>query len=153
MAKKKNPGIIYKSTNTIDGKIYIGLTTNSLKNRIRQHRYGKAYFSRAINKYGENQFKWEVIESEIPYDKLRDREKYYIRLFNSNDSKYGYNLTDGGDGNLKGNRKKRPKIDFNTPSTLCEYLEFIDLIKINKPQIIDEYKSIIEDKIKMLCLV
>ena len=147
MEKKKN-GIIYKSTNLINNKIYIGYTTQTFKTRIRRHNYGKSYFNKALKKYGKDNFKWEIIESEIPYELLGERETYHIKQFQSNISKYGYNLTKGGDGNLSGNRRKR-----YIPTTLDEYLDFIELIEINKPEIIDEYKPIIESKINMLCLV
>ena len=147
MAKKN--GIIYKSTNLINNKIYIGYTTQQFKKRIQGHNYGKSYFSKALKKYGKDNFKWEIIESEIPYELLGERETYYIKQFQSNICKCGYNLTKGGDGNLSGNRRKR----YDIPTTLEEYLDFIELIKINKPEIIDEYKPIIESKINMLCLV
>ena len=62
--------LIYKATNKVNGKIYIGLTVKSLKIRIDRHRsYAKvktrtyrSKFYNAWRKYGETAFEWEVIE-------------------------------------------------------------------------------------------
>lgn len=152
--KKKNPGgIIYKATNMINNKIYIGYTTTTLKNRMRQHKYGKSYFGKSIKKYGFENFKWEILEDNILKENIRDREIYYIKNYNSNNSKFGYNLTDGGDGNITGNRKKRLKINWEDPTTLNEYLDFIDFIKKNNPQLLITYSDTINHQINKLCLV
>ncbi|MCQ2387940.1 MAG: hypothetical protein MJ066_05820 [Clostridia bacterium] len=57
------------------------------------------YLKNAFNFYGLNNFKFEIIEILDNDKKLLDeKEKYYIKLYNSNNSLYGYNLTDGGEG-------------------------------------------------------
>ena len=93
-------GKIYKYTNLINNKIYIGQTKQSLEQRHKNHLYelkDNTYFHRAILKYGINNFKLELIEDKIPYNKLDEREKYWIKYY---DSFYttgkGYNLTEGG---------------------------------------------------------
>ena len=87
-------GYIYKTTNLINGKIYIG-----------QHKhktFDSNYFgsgvliSESINKYGKNNFSVELIEWCESLDALNEKEKYYIELYNTKDSKIGYNLADGG---------------------------------------------------------
>lgn len=100
---------IYKITNQQNQKCYIGKSKN-IEQRWKEHIYeAKANSSRAlcraIRKYGEQNFSFEILE-EIPielYDSISsDREKYWIKYFNSfSDS--GYNMTEGGDrGHPKG---------------------------------------------------
>ena len=93
-------GVIYKCTNLINGKIYIGQTKN-LKNRIKMHKKNvenkvnrKLYDS--MNKHGFENFKWEVIDVALSKEELNFKEKFYIIKFNSFNS--GYNMTIGGDG-------------------------------------------------------
>lgn len=93
---------IYKITNKINGKVYIGKTLNSIQKRWREHlndskrrRYEKRPLYSAINKYGEENFEIEQIE-ECSYDILNERECYWIEYYGS--FKNGYNATIGGDG-------------------------------------------------------
>lgn len=99
-------GIIYKYTNIHNNKVYIGQTTNEYKRRERWHcpnsEYAGAYINRARAKYGIASFIYEVLEEifETSKEKLRDKldflEEKYIKLYNSKNEDYGYNLTDGG---------------------------------------------------------
>jgi group I intron endonuclease len=95
-------GCIYKITNLINGKLYIGLSRNTAEHRFKGHLYSikgnsKTYLSKAIRKYGVENFKVETICKCNKIESLKVLEKYYIKKFKS---KYpnGYNLTDGGDG-------------------------------------------------------
>lgn len=93
-------GYIYKITNSINGKVYIGQTTigfdkrykGSIKNTHNEH------LKRAIEKYGEENF---IIEKEYDFansqEELNELEIKYIYEFNSTDSNYGYNKTTGGE--------------------------------------------------------
>lgn len=93
-------GIIYKVTNKINNKIYIGQTTQLLKDRIRGHKNEafnsnskKCPFHQAIVKYGIDNFEIEEIE-EVDNKLLNEREIYWIDYY---DSYYnGYNATLGG---------------------------------------------------------
>lgn len=86
--------IIYKTTNLINGKIYIGKTT-----RKSQFYYGSGIvIEQAIKKYGKKNFQREVLEECDTFEKLNEREKYWILQFNSCDSNIGYNRSFGGDG-------------------------------------------------------
>jgi len=95
-------GVIYKITNNINGKVYIGQTTKKLYERIKEHIYNSKRNSqyaihKAIRKYGENNFNWEIIDTATNRDELNDKEVYWIGKYKSN-SHLGYNMTDGGDG-------------------------------------------------------
>ncbi|MDI7817960.1 GIY-YIG nuclease family protein [Clostridioides difficile] len=93
--------IIYKVTNLINNKIYIGQTILDLKTRKRQHensyKYGYRYaFSNAINKYGKENFKWEILYVASNIEDLNERESYYIKKYKSLTTQNGYNLKGGG---------------------------------------------------------
>ena len=94
-----NFGIIYKATNKIDGKVYIGQTVEGLSKRRRGHeRLNHVYyFSKAIKKHGKGNFKWEIIEYCDSKEELDEMEFHYIMQYNSF-GKNGYNLTCGGEG-------------------------------------------------------
>lgn len=113
-ASGANPkkGIVYLATNLVNGKVYVGITTRALHLRINEHRYDSdndkahspTYFHNALAKYGLDQFQFDVLE-EIEYTTLEEMrevlytlEKKYISQYRSNDKRFGYNLTLGGDG-------------------------------------------------------
>lgn len=96
-------GLIYKAISP-SNKVYIGQTRNSLKKRINNHRYyckfSKRLFYKAINKYGFDNFKWEIIDYASDIKDLNEKEIYWIEFFKCNTRKYGYkygyNLSPGG---------------------------------------------------------
>lgn len=96
---------IYKITNLVNGKIYVGYTKRSLEERFHEHAKCENHKSRcmpiamAIKKYGYQNFKIELLE-ESDDDKYIhfERERHWIKILNAQDSKVGYNIADGGDG-------------------------------------------------------
>jgi group I intron endonuclease len=91
--------IIYRLTNTINQKTYIGLTTKTLDERWRGHvsnaNCGSSYhLHKAIRKYGEDAFTREVLE-ETTTDLMNGRERYWIAECSPE-----YNMTSGGEGVL-----------------------------------------------------
>lgn len=89
--------IIYKATNKINGKIYIGQTVRTLGARISDHfRSTVGRFPRALRKYGLDNFDFSVVESCESKEVMNERERYWISFFSSNGSE-GYNLTEGGE--------------------------------------------------------
>lgn len=92
---------IYKITNLINGKIYIGKRVRETKKDIKNYYGSGIAIKNAIIKYGIENFKKEILEHiETKYNckELCDREKYWIAFYHSNDKNIGYNLTIGGDG-------------------------------------------------------
>ncbi len=106
-------GIIYKATNKLNNKVYIGQTTKSLKHRKKTHAtnatyHGKMnhnlnYFQKALNKYEKEGFIWEKIDEVFDVNEdstnqnwLNEKEIFYIQKYKSIDSQFGYNLTTGG---------------------------------------------------------
>lgn len=119
--------LIYKATSATTGKVYIGQTSQSLQERIRQHNshaYGHQYtyhFHNAIRKYGINDFDYEIIEDNITSkDALNERERYWISYYNSYYE--GYNSTMGGDGNVRRDDELIAKLfrDGRTTQEICE---------------------------------
>ena len=98
-------GFIYKITNKVNGKSYIGQTIQSVKERFYQHCATKCsqailnmVIHKAITKYGKSNFTIEVIE-EVESANLNDRERYWIRYYDSYNN--GYNSTEGGQDGIK----------------------------------------------------
>lgn len=102
------PHYVYKITNTKNKKVYIGKTSNlNPRNRWSQHLYTaknkitSSYkyqaIHKAINKYGENSFVFEIIEECETESESLLREQFWI-VQNNSFGKNGYNLTKGGEG-------------------------------------------------------
>ena len=106
-------GCIYKITNIMNGKCYIGQTTweyekyikDHFKNASRNKDGGNKYFYKAIRKYRKRNFKWEILGFCDSKEELNEAEIeaiWFFRSFGSDgekiDSIYGYNLTKGGEG-------------------------------------------------------
>lgn len=111
-------GIIYKVTNEINEKVYIGQTIVPLNERISAHisrslnKKDNMHFHRAIRKYGKVNFRWEVIARCDSKEELDKAEIAMIKKYNSR--KEGYNSTRGGEGGsdpgFKHTRETKKKI-------------------------------------------
>ena len=90
---------VYKIVNKVNGKIYVGQTTEKLSQRFNRHMgYQKddkdTKFYRAIRKYGKSNFYIELIEEVENLDELNIREEYWIRKLDTVEN--GYNSYYGG---------------------------------------------------------
>ena len=95
-------GYIYKITNLVNNKIYIGQTSLTICKRWEAHikrakTHTNRYLYDAMNHYGYSNFVVEQLEECVKED-LDIREKYWISFYNSTDPDVGYNLTTGGGG-------------------------------------------------------
>ena len=93
---------IYCIENTINGKRYIGLSRD-IERRWIEHRselnrkdHVNQYLQSAWNKYGEDSFKFYIVEL-CDEESLSDRECHYIDKYKTLSHEYGYNLTVGGE--------------------------------------------------------
>ena len=98
---------IYKITNNINSKIYIG-QSNNIQRRFSEHQ-NRGTTSRipvdvAIQKYGKENFNFEIIE-ECSIEQLNQKETYWITYFNSIEN--GYNCSVGGDQQSIGSNNGR----------------------------------------------
>lgn len=87
---------VYKHT-TPSGKVYIGITSLSIRRRKSSGYANNAHFLRAIKKYG-----WDNITTEILFDGLSREEACRLEMslieqHRSNDERFGYNLSSGGE--------------------------------------------------------
>ena len=99
-------GYIYKITNLINGKIYIGKTKYTIDNRYKSHlkqaiknrdlNITSSKLYNAINKYGTENFKIEQIE-ECSYENLSEREIFWIKELDARNPTIGYNICKGGE--------------------------------------------------------
>lgn len=101
-------GYIYKITNLLNNKVYIGQTTRTIQKRFSEHvdeyRINTA-LKRAIQKYGKSNFCIQELE-KCDNSILDQREQYWIAVFDAY-GKSGYNETIGGSGNRKYNYSEK----------------------------------------------
>ncbi len=93
---------IYKITNKINNKIYIGQTIHTLLYRWNNHirasnRGSNIYFHKAIRKYGKDSFNIEKLADAFSKEELNSLEIQYIKQYNSL-APNGYNTSTGGEG-------------------------------------------------------
>lgn len=137
-------GFIYKITNEVNNKVYIGKTLSSIDKRFKQHKEDSQKENeeirplyRAMKKYGVEKFHIEKVE-ECPLELLSEREKYWINYFSSYTN--GYNATLGGEGKqlydydkivkefLSGKLIYELANEFNCcPDTICQALKLSNI--------------------------
>ena len=78
---------VYLITNTVNGKKYVGVTKHGYQFRFHQHilesraNHHNSILHKAIVKYGEDKFIVEPLEVDVPDELLKEKEKYYIKLY------------------------------------------------------------------------
>lgn len=119
-------GEIYKATNTVNGKMYIGQTIQGLGIRKWRHfqdtkRGSNIVFHKAIRKYGEDNFEFEVIDTASSEDELTNKENYWIetlKTYIEEEDSQGYNMVC---------YKDNKRVAYGVPTKITEdvYLEII----------------------------
>lgn len=122
-------GRIYKITNLINGKNYIGQTKKTIQERFKRHiiasnekRNKNILLYNAIKKYGIDKFIIELIE-ECKFDNLDEREIYWIKYYDTYNN--GYNLTIGGKSRKSSDYFKivevyKKTLSINNTSKICK---------------------------------
>lgn len=105
-------GYIYIIRNTVNHKVYIGQTKETVQSRFKRHVYaanGGCHYAiyKAMRKYGVLNFYVQEIE-KCSNELLNERETYWIAYYKSNKSKYGYSMTEGG--SRQGPPKNKSKV-------------------------------------------
>ncbi len=100
-------GVIYKITNTVNGKCYVGKTMCGEVKRFREHKWNcnngtKSYLYNSMRKYGIANFSMEVIDHAQTEAELDAKEIEWIAKLQAADPRFGYNCTPGGEGALHG---------------------------------------------------
>lgn len=109
MSNKKY--IVYKHTCPND-KTYIGITSIKINDRWRKGKgyISNPYFYKAIQKYGWGNIKHEILFTNLSKNEAEQKEIELIKYYNSNDSKFGYNISNGGNSNGKVSEETKKKI-------------------------------------------
>lgn len=102
---------VYKHT-TPSKKVYIGITMNSPKRRWQGGAGYKThiYFYRAIEKYGWNNIKHEILYTNLTKEEAERKEVELIAFYKSNQKEYGYNIANGGNTRGKTAEETKEKI-------------------------------------------
>lgn len=122
---------IYKITNIVNNKVYIGKTGKTVESRFNEHvacsrresRKQKFPLYRAINKYGIENFIVEQIEEVSTNSEANIREQFYIQQYKSSiyfEDCNGYNITLGGDGGHCANYEKIVQVYLETDKNESE---------------------------------
>jgi len=98
-------GFIYKITNLINNKTYIGQTTRPFKDRIKDYKRGicNSYLLSAFNKYGFANFEFKIIDRASTINELNNKEIYWINYYDSTNKNIGYNIELGGNNSIPTN--------------------------------------------------
>lgn len=89
---------VYKHTSP-DGRVYVGITSQKPTSRWQSGNgyKGNSYFTRAINKYGWENFSHEILFENLSRDEAVKIEIELIAKYKSNQRKYGFNISSGGE--------------------------------------------------------
>lgn len=137
---------IYKITNMLDNKCYVGLS-NNIEKRFYEHKRTlnnnekivyNPKFQHAWNKYGENNFKFETIHTCQESD-LTLYEPYFIKKFKSYYKDGGYNMTKGGES--MGYGKDHPCYGYTPWNKGKEITAYYGTHSFNRKQIIQYDKE------------
>ena len=119
--------IVYKHTSP-SKKVYIGITSKKPEYRYNNGNGYKAnpHFTNAIKKYGWDAFSHEIIAEGLTREEACEKEKEQIRIHNSTDERYGYNLSLGGESGPKFTEESKAKISESLKKYYIEHPEVID---------------------------
>jgi len=90
--------VIYAIKNIINNKIYIGSSNNYKlrwgrhKSNLKHNKHDNIHLQRAWNKYGEETFKFDIIEELSKNNILLEKEQFYMDKYKSYDFNFGYNI-------------------------------------------------------------
>ena len=135
--------IVYKITNIVNNKVYIGITSKTLHERWLQHvnaalsSHSLYPFHKAIRKYKPISFVMEILEEVTTEEEAKQREQYWIDFYHSYIKfNLGYNATLGGDNNqhLAGEESPAAKltqtqVDVIIQELLYGNLPFLEIVK------------------------
>ena len=125
---------IYKHTNLINGKCYIGQTkqTDLTRRWTGGNGYRETpYFNRAIKKYGWSGFTHEILETGLTKEQADEKEIFYIKKYRATESEYGYNIREGGHNSGTLSPEGREKIRRCSSGATAPVARAIDIYDLN----------------------
>lgn len=149
---------IYKATNRINNKVYIGFDSKWPR-RMRSHKSiaklskDNMYFHHAIRKYGWDNFDWEIIYQSKDGEYTRTiMEPYFIKEHNSTDSSIGYNITKGGEGGMgyqhTEEHKRKMSMLFKGRPLTVEQKNNLSLVMTGRPLSIEHREKVIKNLVR-----
>ena len=113
-------GKIYKISNTVNNKVYIGQTIQSLSTRFSRHKQTKEmrcpHLSNAMDCYGKDKFSIELIDTAITKEELNEKEIYWIEYYDAVNN--GYNIKDRNNNYVKRYLKEHSE---KSKSKICKF--------------------------------
>ena len=142
-------GVIYKITNLINNKIYIGQTWKTEPQRWQEHVWrafndpsnDSIYLCNAIKKYGKENFKREIIDESNSVEELNNKEINYIKQYNTTDPNIGYNICIGGSGHTR----------YDSETILNLYMKYKCIAQVAK--ILSASKDTISQRLKNMGII
>jgi group I intron endonuclease len=108
---------IYKITNIVNGKVYIGQTGQDVEARFIQHRcclrhnrHANGHLQNAWNKYGPDNFLFEVLDSNVDALNIDTLERRWINQYDALNPERGYNMQSGGGARRFNSEETKRKI-------------------------------------------
>lgn len=150
MIMSNNNYMVYCHTNKVNDKRYVGITCRKNPNHrwVNGHGYNKnQYFSRAIKKYGWDNFDHEMLAENLSENEAKQLEVEYIAKWNLIDRNKGYNLTVGGEGiaGFTHTEETKKKISKSAKGKIVSLKTRKKLREINKGKKLSE-----ENKVKLI---
>ena len=104
---------VYKHTNLINKKVYIGITSDNPNNRWKNGKgyINQPYFWNAIQKYGWDNFKHEILFDNLSKEDACQKEIELISFYNSIYKEFGYNISTGGFNGQSGLKRTEEQKD------------------------------------------
>lgn len=145
--------IIYIITNLLNQKKYVGQTSRTFNERYKSSGVGvsrvkgcesNSHLASAIQKYGADNFKVEIVEVCGTKEELNEREKYYIELYDTTNPQKGYNYCEGGGSGVRNITRdsKRKKIlkqhQELKPQTFANYLKKLKINGLSEEAVLSE---------------
>ena len=126
---------VYKHTNKINGKVYIGISRQ--RPYYKRWRNGNGYihsahFYSAIQKYGWDNFEHEILYDWVTKEFAQNKEQELIELYNSKNPMFGYNITNGGESSVWEPEqifKISGKNNYHSKSVIIDNIEFGSISK------------------------
>ena len=150
---------IYKITNLKNKKIYVGSTSESFKDRYTHHnwclknkKHKNKHLQSSYNKYGDNNFEFEIIEVIEDVNQILYKEQYYLDVLCIS-NKYSFNINKKATGGLQFTKDiyiKRGISIKNTLSIAAEYYQKFKNNHITLNEVPTKYKKIVEYYISRL---
>lgn len=145
--QKNGRPCIYKIQNQINNKVYIGSAIGHYRRKgqhyylLRNNKHFNKYLQDSWNKYGESNFIFEIIEF-TQAEKLKKKEEYYIKIYNSNDRKNGFNFRINCNTNLGIKRSLESRLkQSHSKKGKTPNIDYIKIAKLNSKPVIGMNKE------------